>query len=59
MFSAVSTQNNKKLSKDISKVAATPALHKYVFFMCPGYASGRQQRFERDGVRVWSIEAEL
>lgn len=59
VFSAVNTKNNKKLTKDIAKVAATAAAHKYVFFMCPGYGSGRQQQLERYGVQVWSVEAEI
>jgi hypothetical protein len=59
VFSAVNTQSNEKLAKDINKVAATSAAHKYVFFMCPGYGTGRQQRLERNGVQVWSIAAEV
>jgi hypothetical protein len=58
VFSAVNTRNNEKLAKDINKVAATSAAHKYVFFMCPGYGAGRHQRLERDGVQVWSIAAD-
>jgi hypothetical protein len=56
VFAAVNTANNRKLSKDVKKVAATKAQFKYVFFMCPGYAEGRQTRLERvPGVEVWSV----
>jgi len=36
VFSAVRSDNNDKLWKDIAKVAGTPAEHKYVFYYCPG-----------------------
>lgn len=36
VFAAVAPSNNQKLAKDIAKVRATPAAHKYVFFYCPG-----------------------
>lgn len=60
VFAAVNTQNNRKLAKDIQKVGATTAGRKYVFFMCPGFEAGRQQRLETlPGVEVWSVGAEL
>lgn len=60
VFAAVNTSNNRKLAKDIEKVRATEASIKYVFFMCPGIARGRQPRLEKDAeVRVWSIGAEI
>ena len=55
VFAAVNPSNNKKLSKDIDKVAKSKAVHKYVFFMCPGFQSGRQVRYDRDNVQVWSV----
>ncbi|MCG6118663.1 MAG: hypothetical protein MEQ07_10810 [Aquimonas sp.] len=56
VFAAVNTSNNQKLNKDLAKVAATGAEHKYVFFMCPGVAAGRQTRLERlPGVQVWAV----
>lgn len=36
VFAAVAPNNNRKLAKDVAKVRATPAAHKYVFFYCPG-----------------------
>ncbi len=36
VFAAVSTRSNDKLRKDIRKVGATAAEHKYVFYSCPG-----------------------
>ncbi len=60
VFAAVNTQNNQKLSKDIQKVGATAAQHKYVFFMCPGCEAGRQLRLEtRLDVEVWSVGSQL
>lgn len=44
VFSAVIPSNNNKLRKDMEKVAASNAAHKYVFFMCPGYAKGEQPK---------------
>lgn len=56
VFAAVNTSNNRKLVKDIEKVSKTFAAHKYVFFMCPGFEAGRQQKLERNtGVQVWSV----
>jgi len=36
VFTAVRRTNNSKLAKDTAKVAGTKAIHKYVFFFCPG-----------------------
>jgi len=56
VFAAVNTSNNKKLNKDLAKVGATGAGHKYVFFMCPGFQAGRQPKLERiPGIQVWSV----
>lgn len=60
VFAAVNTSNNRKLRKDIEKVGKTQAVHKYVFFMCPGIAAGRQYKLEREpGVQVWSVGADI
>lgn len=60
VFSAVNTQSNRKLAKDIVKVNATTAEHKYVFFMCPGYEVGRQIKLEsQPGVQIWSVGSEI
>jgi hypothetical protein len=56
VFAAVNTSNNQKLNKDLAKVGATDAEHKYVFFMCPGFQTGRQSKLERiAGIQVWSV----
>jgi len=36
VFAAVNRHNNRKLEKDIERVAGTTARHKYVFYYCPG-----------------------
>ncbi len=59
VFAAVNTSNNRKLAKDIAKVAATNAKFKYVFFMCPGYAEGFQSDLSPEGVIVWSVGGTL
>lgn len=60
VFAAVNTSNNRKLAKDMKKVAANPAPLKYVFFMCHGYAEGRQPQLEKtSGVKVWSVGADV
>lgn len=60
VFAAVNTSNNRKLAKDLKKVEASPARHKYVFFMCPGYPEGRQPKLETiNGVQVWSVGDDL
>lgn len=48
VFAATHPGSNGKLKKDIAKVAAVAAIHRYVFFHCPGdYTTD-----VRDGVRV-------
>lgn len=48
VFAAVHPASNRKLAKDVAKVAATAARHRYVFFHCPGdYA-----RTDQNGVVV-------
>lgn len=60
VFAAVSTSNNQKLKKDTGKVGSTTARYKYVFFMCPGYSTGRQQKLETNPVvQVWSVGSEI
>lgn len=56
VFAAVNTSNNQKLNNDLAKVGATAAENKYVFFMCPGFETGRQPKLERrSDVQVWSV----
>jgi hypothetical protein len=58
VFAATSTRSNDKLRKDIARVARTRALHKYVFFMCPGEPQGKVAHGrEPSGVQVWSLGA--
>lgn len=59
VFAATSPKSNRKLDADIAKVGATSAQMKYVFFMCPGFEAGRQEKLERDDVRVWSVGVAL
>ncbi len=57
VFASVNPSNNRKLVKDIEKVGQTRALHKYVFFMSPGFSAGRQTKLEkRTGVQVWALD---
>lgn len=52
VFAAVKPDNNRKLRKDIKKVAAFPGPHRYVFYRSPGHA--RSERWI-DGVVVVSL----
>lgn len=55
-FAAVRPENNRKLARDLSKLALRPERHRYVFFMSPAYPKTiRLPEKERDGVQVWSI----
>jgi hypothetical protein len=56
VFAAVRPQSNRKLFKDINKVASSLAANKYVFFLAPKFAAGRQPRLERNGVQVWCVD---
>ena len=55
VFAATRPTSNRKLNKDIAKVAATDATHKYVFFMCPGIKAGPYREGSTGGVLVWSL----
>jgi len=55
VFAATRPTSNGKLKKDIAKVAATDATHKYVFFICPGIEAGPYEGGATDGVLVWSL----
>lgn len=56
VFAAVTPDNNRKLSKDISRMANASAEHRYVFFMCPGFAAGPYKGGSTSGgVNVWSL----
>ncbi|MBD3402528.1 hypothetical protein GF420_06510 [candidate division GN15 bacterium] len=57
VFAAVSITNNNKLYRDMERVAASEARHKYVFFSVPGFPPGRQPQLEtNNGIQVWAIE---
>ena len=59
-FAAVKPENNRKLSKDLLKLANRPELHRYVFFMSPDFPSTKRlHEKEKDGVKVYSISFEL
>jgi hypothetical protein len=55
VFSAVSPSNNQKLKKDIEKVNATDAQHRYVFYACPNYPTGETSESYHPTVRVISL----
>ncbi len=54
-FAATSPRSNDKLNKDLRKLSAVEDRHRYVFMMCPGFAEGRHERFDRDGIQVWAV----
>jgi hypothetical protein len=56
VFAAVDPRNNRKLAKDIAKVAAVAVPHRYVFFASPCHPPGRRPAMERSGVQVWAVE---
>jgi hypothetical protein len=58
VFAATHPQSNRKLEKEIARMALDPARHRYVFFAAPGYASGRQMQLEsqHEGVHVYAID---
>ena len=50
-------RNNRKLAKDLIKLAKRPELHRYVFFASPLFpGTARLPQLERDGVQVWSVD---
>jgi hypothetical protein len=47
-FAAVDPGNNRKLTKDLEKLACRPERHRYVFFMSPKFPGVRRlPQFER------------
>lgn len=56
-FAATSPSSNRKLDKDLKRLAADPSQHRYAFFYSPGYAAGRHAKLERvTGVQVHCID---
>jgi hypothetical protein len=57
VFAATHPGSNQKLKKDIARLAADPARHRYVFFAAPNYSAGRQRQLETaPGVEVHCVE---
>lgn len=56
-FAAVHPDNNRKLDRDLGKLAARAERFRYIFFMAPAVYPGTARRpgRERSGVQVWSI----
>jgi hypothetical protein len=55
-FATVDHRNNRKLERDLKKMAERPEQYRYVFFASPDFPrTERVVQFERDGVRVWSV----
>lgn len=56
-FAAVDPRNNRKLAKDLVKLAQQPELHRYIFFASPMFpGTTRLPQLERGGVQVWSVD---
>ncbi|ATU90629.1 hypothetical protein [Phyllobacterium zundukense] len=56
IFAAVSVNSNRKLQKDLAKLALRGELNRYVFFMVPKFErTERLEQFEQHGVKVWSV----
>lgn len=59
VFAAVNPNSNNKLRKDIDKVSAINAKHKYVFFMCPELVEGPYLNQTESDVVAWSLGYEI
>ena len=60
-FAATHPASNNKLRKDVEKLLekADGVTHRYVFFSCPKFPSGRHANLESSaGVQVWSLAVE-
>lgn len=56
-FAAVDPKNNRKLAKDLLKLASRTEAHRYVFFASPLFpGTARRPLLERSGVQVWSVD---
>jgi hypothetical protein len=57
VFSATHPASNQKLKKDIARLTADRARHRYVFFAAPNYSCGRQKQLETvPGIEVHCVE---
>jgi len=55
VFAATSPKSNRKLQRDLQKVRAVQAAHRYVFFSCPGIPEGSYDVEGAGNVLVWSL----
>lgn len=56
-FAAASPGNNRKLDKDLKRLAGDPSRHRYAFFYSPGNALGRHPKLEKaEGVQVRCVD---
>jgi hypothetical protein len=57
VFSATRPTSNQKLRKDVARLTADAALHRYVFFASPGFFPGRHPELETDpNIQVHVVE---
>jgi hypothetical protein len=55
-FAALAPENNKKIARDLVKMANRPEKYRYIFFMSPRFREhSRIEKYCRDGVVVCSI----
>ena len=58
-FSAATPKSNRKIHKDLDKMATRTETHRYIFFSSPKFPeTERQISLERDGIHVWSVKLE-
>ena len=56
-FAAVDPKNNRKLFKDLVKLADQAEQHRYAFFASPLFpGTTRLPQLERGGAQVWSVD---
>jgi hypothetical protein len=56
VFAATTPDSNRKLDKELAKLAREMVAHRYVFFAAPGFMPGRQSKLERvPGIEVHSV----
>jgi len=55
-FAAVDPRNNRKLQKDLAKLATHADRHRYIFFASPKYPDTRRRiELEVEDIQVWSV----
>lgn len=62
VFAATHPASNNKLRLDLKRLSekAADVKNRYVFFSCPGFTNGRQEKLETvPGVEVWSFSSEV